>query len=383
MRRKWFTLVEIIIAMTCACLLFVAVIGIYNRMIKLKYQIQARTNLIQDSYYALEKINLLLKDYTIDYEEYFDRANVGCNSLPAPFLRDIWMSGYCSFFTAYGNNNALGTNVNLHERYYCSSQNAENTPAYPFTIFKNVNVGNGSGCANTWQQSFGQYQWQFRDAKDDVNSVLWSRNDDDDTNVMRWPDAVVNATGVQELYLISQDGKQRVFLRRALVASGDWDHDGIISGDSEMLYTLEILKLRGFDAGNHHDFDIVNSSGVYDGKIDTWACDYAQGFLCNGTGIGWAYTWFNLPLNSDDGRVHLFNKNITISNWNLIIYPTKNPEYALAEDAVQINPYFTISLTSKLYGEIWFRRFGMPAINDFQLGLQTTFDTKNHYTTNK
>jgi hypothetical protein len=61
-----------------------------------------------------------------------------------------------------------------------------------------------------------------------------------------------------------------------MVESGDRNHDGIISGDSEKRYTLQILKLRGFDAGNKHNFDTSNSSGVYDGKIDTRACDYAQ-----------------------------------------------------------------------------------------------------------
>ncbi|MEI6672858.1 MAG: hypothetical protein WCL02_06080 [bacterium] len=49
-------------------------------MIKLKYNIQARTNILQDAYFAIEKIDLMLKDYTIDYEEYFNRKNVGCNT---------------------------------------------------------------------------------------------------------------------------------------------------------------------------------------------------------------------------------------------------------------------------------------------------------------
>jgi hypothetical protein len=53
-----------------------AVINIYTRMIRLKYNIQARINVTQDSYFAIEKINLMLKDYTIDYEEYFNRKNV-------------------------------------------------------------------------------------------------------------------------------------------------------------------------------------------------------------------------------------------------------------------------------------------------------------------
>jgi len=59
---------------------------------------------------------------------------------------------------------------------------------------------------------------------------------------------------------------------------------------SDNLYTLQILKLRGFDAGTHHDFDPTDSSGVYDGNIDTRACDYAQGFICHGSGVGPLYS---------------------------------------------------------------------------------------------
>ncbi|MEI7558336.1 MAG: hypothetical protein WCJ45_06075 [bacterium] len=43
---------------------------------------------------------------------------------------------------------------------------------------------------------------------------------------MKGPTAIDNATGIQELYLISQDGKSRIFMRRKLIASGDWNGDG-------------------------------------------------------------------------------------------------------------------------------------------------------------
>jgi hypothetical protein len=58
------------------------------------------------------------------------------------------------------------------------------------------------------------------------------------------PDGISTPNNVQELYLISPDKKQRVFLRRALVESGDRNRDQSVSGDSEHLYTLQILKLR-------------------------------------------------------------------------------------------------------------------------------------------
>jgi hypothetical protein len=144
---------------------------------------------------------------------------------------------------------------------------------------------------------------------------------------------------------------------------------------------LQMLKLRGFDAWDHHTFNPNTSSGVYDGNIDTRACDYAQGFLCNWSGIdATLYSGYRLPLNTDDGRVNLFDQNLTVSDRNLVVSPTKNPDYALAQPEVQINPYFTISLTNKLYGKIRQKKLWLPSLDDFQLSLQTSFSTKSFYT---
>ncbi|MEI6774826.1 MAG: hypothetical protein WCL18_08915 [bacterium] len=135
---------EVIVAMTSFFLLLTIITNIYTRMIRLKYNIQARTNVIQDSYFTIEKINLLLKDYTIDYEEYFNRKNVGCNSDDSNFTRDVGTGGYCKIFTAYGNkSNVSGTLTGEHKMYFCSSTYSieENTPQ---TIIYNPEVQNGS-----------------------------------------------------------------------------------------------------------------------------------------------------------------------------------------------------------------------------------------------
>ena len=73
----------------------------------------------------------------------------------------------------------------------------------------------------------------------------------------------------QEIYLISHDGQRRVFLR---------------INETENWRTIQILRLRGFDAGSDHTFNSEDPK-TYDGEIDTWACDYGQGFNCNGTAI--------------------------------------------------------------------------------------------------
>jgi hypothetical protein len=49
-------------------------------MEKLKTDVFAKTLLIKNTNSLVEKLNILLKNYTIDYEEYFNRKIVGCNN---------------------------------------------------------------------------------------------------------------------------------------------------------------------------------------------------------------------------------------------------------------------------------------------------------------
>lgn len=73
MVRKAFTLLEMIVVMTMFFILLSLIIVMYNRMLRVKYNVEARQTLLQDSYYIMEKVNILIKDYTIDYEEYYNR----------------------------------------------------------------------------------------------------------------------------------------------------------------------------------------------------------------------------------------------------------------------------------------------------------------------
>lgn len=80
--------------------------------------------------------------------------------------------------------------------------------------------------------------------KHDVDNISGALGDADDVRVMKGPIGLLDNGNVKELYLISQDSKQRLLIRKTLVESGDWNRDGIVSGDSEHLYTLQLLKLR-------------------------------------------------------------------------------------------------------------------------------------------
>ncbi|NOZ43957.1 MAG: hypothetical protein GXP45_02235 [bacterium] len=119
---------------------------------------------------------------------------------------------------------------------------------------------------------------------------------------------------------------------------------------------------------------------MYDGEIDTRACDYSQGFICHGDEIDpILYSGYRLPLDNDDGWVNLFQKDISLSDWKLSIYPDKEADYAWDESIQQINPYIQIMIHNKLYGEVRETRLRGESIQDFQITLQTLFNTRGHY----
>jgi hypothetical protein len=187
---------------------------------------------------------------------------------------------------------------------------------------------------------------------------------------------------VQELYLISPSKDLRVFIRRHLLGSGDRDNDGLTGNSAvDRLYSLQVLRLKWFDAGTNHDFNVTTSSGVYDGKIDTWACDLNEWFVCQWASIGWAYTGYRLPADSNDGWVNLLWRDLTVSDRSLSISPNSDPSMSRASSLHQISPYVTIRFTSNLYGE--YRRGQIPAasLKQYGISLQTSFTNKQHYTT--
>ncbi len=126
-------------------------------------------------------------------------------------------------------------------------------------------------------QSFGEYRQQFIDVKDNADESPSTIGDDDDTDLGKGPVAIPDNENIPELYLISKDKKSRLFLRRKLVQEVDSDGNGTFD-PYDRLYIVQMLQLRGFDAGVKHTFDATDPENqhMYDGQIDARACDYEK-----------------------------------------------------------------------------------------------------------
>lgn len=131
-RKKGFTLLEITLVIIISGSILTTVYEIMTFLPKVKNFNDARQNLIQQTNDVMDRFTILFQDYTIDYEEYFNRKMVGCDGQKkgSAFKWAVNTSGHCDFFTAYGNENskqiALGTNdVKDHLLQHCSSDPKE------------------------------------------------------------------------------------------------------------------------------------------------------------------------------------------------------------------------------------------------------------------
>jgi hypothetical protein len=199
---------------------------------------------------------------------------------------------------------------------------------------------------NTWNQYFWEYKRQFRDTVDEY------LNNSGDMFIWNWPIAISNNTWVQELYLINNTWDHRIFFKREYITGVDLNWDWFFTWQKEWLYSIKMLKLKWFDAGQNHNFKTWSLNWwVYDWFIDTRACDIEQGFVCGGDALwSWEFSGYKLPYDINDGRVDITDNSITISSRNLEIYPSKDPYLATEDYSSQIDPFMKINFTINYYG---------------------------------
>lgn len=348
MKKKAFTLFEIVLATIIFSLIAWIIFHMYvNTKISEKTILNQQV-LLSETNNFLDQISDLSLDYTIDYEEYFNRGVVWCSSSTEEFSWQKTWDWYCDLFTHYWNSWNL---------YYCSNID------WGQPWYNHYSLSDSNWCIQSWVQKFLQYQYQFWNI---IDSTL---NDWNDVFLWTWPTSIYHNTWVQELYLINKEWNHRIFFRKKLLTLIDLNWDWLYTWKNESQYTIQILKLKWFDLWNSHN--IENSDQfTEDWFIDTWACDYSNWFICSWESIwSWMLSWYKLPIDSYDGRVNLTNSKITISDRNIELWPAKDPYLAINEPEHLLDPYITIALTANIY---WYD-------SNEEISLQTSIWFKNSY----
>ena len=328
---------------------------------------------------------IMMQDYSIDYEEYYNRQMVWCvssgwNLLVGPdFRRNVWFSWYCSEFTAYWNNNSTGRlrkrvliSTGWRDVYYCSSEESQTSQALGNVrvVVRWTNLCGRHGS----QQSFGQYAALFTDVRWwDWGGwdIVWTSDDEELWRIMNGNvRAIEDANNIQEIYLISHDGKNRLYFRRKLVNQW-WEF---------LQYKIQMLRLKWFDAWQKHNFSLTTDNDwLYDWVIDTWACDSSMWFVWHWQGLSGAYAEYFLPSDVDDCWIDLTQWATNVHAWNISMSPLGDPDLFWAADERQINPSMKIMMVSGIYPVVYGTGYFSSSIGNFQVPLWTTINMKDFY----
>ncbi len=367
LKKKWFTLIEVLLVTMIASSMIIIIYSLLDTLPRVKNFNDARQTLIQQVNDAMDRFAIIFQDYTIDYEEYYNRRAVWCSTgwwIGDDFTWNVGLSWYCTTPTFYWNAHWITDWYFLeHSITYWEDQDSHNMEYQaPY--------------------SFGEYAQSFWDYWIDTDWVHIGQKparvgDADDRDLGVWSTAIWDPDNVQELYLISHDKTKRVFLRRKF---NPYTEKEAQQYWSSWYYTVQILKLRWFDAWNLHSYkNPTEDLWVFDWQIDTWACDAWQYFTCHWSGI--SYPWgiaYNLPANIDDWWVNLFDEKLNILSWNIEAYPVKDQELAWKEVNQHINPYFKITFTAWLSDHLFSNR-NWWGTWWFKYSLENIYDTKGFY----
>lgn len=170
MKKRGFTLLEVTLVIVISSSILTTLYGIMTLLPKVKNTNDARQNLIQQTNDVIDSFARIFQDYTIDYEEYFNRQMVGCNSNKRGrnFQWSLNASGHCNEFTAYGNENSSRVQTDELKQHFLSYCSSNGVPGL-LNFVNNCQSANLPNDRNLGRQSYGQYKWLFWDIRGDTD----------------------------------------------------------------------------------------------------------------------------------------------------------------------------------------------------------------------
>lgn len=394
--KKAFTIIELLVAILIISIVLLSWFQLFSMAMASKVKISEQTALEKNIFYFSEKLfSLVKKWWTLDYEEYFNRALVSMDE--QNYKRDGWKkfilknisnwhfqeeTWFWNFWLWWN----IWTNNFWEKFYYCiSAPNPQNW--VPMNIdwwcYLNPMLNINSKDSNIWvwkdyllkPQRYWQYSYQFIDYNSDWNNDKWDTNgdwiiirDDDDKHLWQWSIAFSHNEDLKELYLISWDKKRRTFFRwnikqdefvtdsskscDATFKKENWHY--VPNNPTNFAYcrwTIEFLELEGKDWWMKHN---VNDPDEYtnDWVIDTWVIASNFSWRTNSDFSNSIIAW-TLPKNEMDKYWKpLFSDDINISDFKVFAYPhiDSSKVWIMSEEEQKrfsISPYVVLSFEVK------------------------------------
>ena len=326
--KKWFSLLEVLLSVIILWMFIGTVITIYINIRWADSKMSNKRLLTSEASNLIDELHEAALDYTIDYEEYFNKS-----------YND-------NEFTSYWNEWSL---------YYCAQQN-NNSNKYELRA-----ISPEWWCVKPWNQKYLEYYFQHKEIK--TPGQLNNENNKYEM-IAWWPVAIIDNTGNDYIYLINWDWTERYYFRRAYKWSKEIDWQVGDEWINEKLFTVQVLKLKWYDAWIWHDYQ---TRWAYDWFIDTWACDKSQWYECHGN--EWLQNWYKLPDGPNDWWIDLTSDKVTVRDMKIDIYPIKDPYIEAEDDTILIDPYAKISFTMNIYWKD----------SDDEITVSTTLWFKNSY----
>ena len=362
--KLWFTIIEILLAITIFSIIMIAWFQALSRVNIWKIKLYTETDIEKQAFYFSEKMFEMIKwAWNVDYEEYFNRKVVWNTSFSSwHFSLPTWFGNFGSGWDLW----AAWTYWDLF--YYCRSWNW-NSMWSTWCYYNNFNTYWSN---LIWKyQRFWEYYYQFIDYNSNQDRDLWNEDwiswilwDDDDEYLWVWPEVFTGWTDVKELYFISWDGKKRTFFRWNVKkdpnAPASFSGCTISPTDrtatwSGCLWNIQFLKLDWKDWWFSH-----NKSGIwlYDGLIDTWLYDENIYWT-------WLLAWTWTMREQDSKWVDIFPNYINVKDLKFFIYPNKDYTYSWWESLLEnnISPYIRLTMTlTPSWKKKWWIKWKIPEI---------------------
>ena len=137
-QKKGFTLVELLVVITLFTTVMILTSGIYSRFSASERKLRTENELYEETRFTLERISKEFREGTIDYEEYWNQANVGNCTL--------YSSGATTYEESYGK---YGNCYKAYAQqfYNTGSLSTGTNPSDPFSLPEDANAVSATGAS--------------------------------------------------------------------------------------------------------------------------------------------------------------------------------------------------------------------------------------------